>query len=128
MVVTLLAEGEALNPEFLAHLRSIELTAKDVMSAPVVTVSKIDRGREIAELLSSYRIKRVPVVRDGKIVGIVSRADLVRGQTGFLGRARPPRPATKRRLEAAAPQRCRAPTPRATRPRRASSQPRASVI
>jgi signal-transduction protein with cAMP-binding, CBS, and nucleotidyltransferase domain len=28
--------------------------------------------------LTSRRIKRVPVVRDGQIVGIVSRADLVR--------------------------------------------------
>jgi CBS domain-containing protein len=33
---------------------------------------------EIAALLAQYRIKRVPVVRDGKIVGIVSRADLLR--------------------------------------------------
>ena len=33
---------------------------------------------EIARLLSTHRIKRVPVVRDCRIVGIVSRADLVR--------------------------------------------------
>lgn len=80
--LTILAEGEPLNPDFLAHLRSTELTARDLMSAPVVTVSETTEAVEIAELLSSYRIKRVPVVRDGKIVGIVSRADLVRGQSG----------------------------------------------
>ncbi|SRR5579871_3308434 len=102
--LTLLAEGEALNPEFLAHLRSMEFTAKDLMSAPVVTVSESTEAAEIAELLSSYRIKRVPVVRDGKIVGIVSRADLVRGQTGHPKPARPPQPAAKP-AEAAASQR-----------------------
>jgi signal-transduction protein with cAMP-binding, CBS, and nucleotidyltransferase domain len=32
---------------------------------------------EIAELMETRRIKRVPVVHDGKIVGIVSRADLL---------------------------------------------------
>jgi predicted transcriptional regulator len=32
---------------------------------------------EIAELLEKYRIKRVPIVEDGKLVGIVSRANLV---------------------------------------------------
>jgi len=89
--LTLLAEGEALNPEFLAHLRSTELIAKDLMSTPVVTVSESTEAAEIAGLLSAYRIKRVPVVRDGKIVGIVSRADLVRGQSG---RPRPPKPSS----------------------------------
>ena len=88
--LTMLAEGESLSPEFLAHLRSTELTARDLMSAPVVTVSESTEAAEIAELLSTYRIKRVPVVRDGKIVGIVSRADLVRGQSGL---PRPPKPA-----------------------------------
>ena len=34
---------------------------------------------EIARLLETRRIKRVPVLRDGELVGIVSRADLLRG-------------------------------------------------
>src|SRR5579871_559924 len=38
--LTILAEGESLSPEFLAHLRSTEFTAKDLMSAPVVTVGE----------------------------------------------------------------------------------------
>ena len=33
---------------------------------------------EVANLLETKRIKRVPVVRDGKVIGIVSRANLVR--------------------------------------------------
>jgi CBS domain-containing protein len=33
---------------------------------------------EVGRLLTAYRIKRVPVLRDGRVVGIVSRADLVR--------------------------------------------------
>lgn len=93
--LTILAEGEPISPEFLAQLRSTELTARDLMSAPVITVGELTEAAEIAELLSSYRIKRVPVVRDGKIVGIVSRADLVRGQTGHPRPPGPPRPASK---------------------------------
>lgn len=34
---------------------------------------------DVAHLLETKRIKRVPVLRDGKVVGIVSRADLLRG-------------------------------------------------
>ena len=48
------------------------------MSAPVITVGEETSLREIARLLTTHRIKRVPVVRDDRVVGIVSRADLVR--------------------------------------------------
>src|SRR5271163_2691120 len=74
--LTTLAEGESVNPEFLASLNYP--TTRDIMSAPVITVGEETSLREIAELLTIHRIKRVPVVRDGRIVGIVSRADLVR--------------------------------------------------
>jgi len=76
--LTLLAEGEMLNADFLASLRTPERRARDVMAAPVVTVGEETEVNEIARLLTAYRIKRVPVLRDGGIVGIVSRADLVR--------------------------------------------------
>lgn len=77
--LALLAEGGTLNPDFLASLRNGAQTARDVMSAPVITVDEAAEAAEIARLLASYRIKRVPVLRDGKLVGIVSRADLLRG-------------------------------------------------
>lgn len=47
------------------------------MTAPVVTVGEEAEIDEVARLLTAHRIKRVPVLRDGRIVGIVSRADLV---------------------------------------------------
>lgn len=53
-------------------------TAAGIMSAPVITVEESTDVADIARLLETYRIKRVPVVRDGRIVGIVSRADLIR--------------------------------------------------
>jgi CBS domain-containing protein len=76
--LALLAEGEPLDPGFLASVHAAERVARDVMSGPVVTVREDTDAGEIARLLQSYRIKRVPVLRDDRIVGIVSRADLVR--------------------------------------------------
>ena len=52
--------------------------AGDVMSTKLVTVAEDTPLAEIAQLLEERRIKRVPVTRNGKLVGIVSRADLVR--------------------------------------------------
>jgi len=53
--------------------------AKDVMSRNVHKVGEDATLGEIARLLEERRIKRVPVVTDGKLVGIVSRANLLRG-------------------------------------------------
>ncbi len=76
--LTHLAEGEPMGPEFLAYLDRPERTAGDVMTAPVISVPESAELQEIAQLLTRYRIKRLPVVRDRRMVGIVSRADLVR--------------------------------------------------
>ncbi len=91
--LTFLAEGETLSAEFLASLRAPNRTAREIMSAPVVTVGEHADIAEIGKLLVTHRIKRVPVIRDGRIVGIVSRADLVGAlATHDLGTAAPARP------------------------------------
>ena len=76
--LSLLAEGEALSKEFLSTIRNNHRTAREIMSAPVVTVSEDTNIAEIGKLFTTLRIKRVPVTREGRITGIVSRADLVR--------------------------------------------------
>jgi CBS domain-containing protein len=53
-------------------------TVKDVMTRDVVTVTEETELADVAALLEVKRIKRVPVVRDGKVVGIISRANIVR--------------------------------------------------
>jgi len=60
------------------YLKSHGRAVGDVMTRDVVTVAETAELDEIADLLESKRIRRVPVVRDGKVVGIVSRANLVR--------------------------------------------------
>ncbi|MDR5683186.1 MAG: CBS domain-containing protein [Armatimonadota bacterium] len=54
------------------------LVVADVMTARVVTVTEETPVREIARLMTRHKINRVPVVRDGRVVGIVSRADVLR--------------------------------------------------
>jgi len=73
-----LAEGEPLSPEFIASMHVPGRTAGEVMSKPVITVGEDTDVGDIARLLEVHRIKRVPVVRGGQIVGIVSRKNLLR--------------------------------------------------
>jgi CBS domain-containing protein len=59
------------------YIQAHGLRARDVMTTPVVTITEETPVAEIANLLESERIKRVPVVRDGEVVGVVSRANLL---------------------------------------------------
>jgi CBS domain-containing protein len=60
------------------YLKTHGLKAADVMTRDVATVDGAAPAGDIAELLERRRIKRVPVVENGKVIGIVSRADLLR--------------------------------------------------
>jgi len=60
------------------YTKSHAVAARDIMSAPVISVSEGTSLAKIADILAEHAIKRVIVVRDGILVGIVSRADLVR--------------------------------------------------
>src|SRR5271156_2911937 len=59
------------------YIRSHSGRVRDVMTPGVISVTEQTAIAEIAILLETHRIKRVPVLRDGKLVGIVSRANLV---------------------------------------------------
>jgi CBS domain-containing protein len=52
--------------------------AEDVMTRDLVSVGEEASADEIARLMEKHNIRRVPVLKDGKLAGIVSRADLLR--------------------------------------------------
>jgi CBS domain-containing protein len=54
------------------------LKARDVMSRYVVSVRDDAELRDVADILDARRIKRVPVIQEGRVVGIITRGDLVR--------------------------------------------------
>lgn len=68
------------DPDALArqYARSHSRHVFDVMTRRVHTVSEITPVTDVAQLLDRHKIKRVPVMRGETVVGIVSRADLMR--------------------------------------------------
>ena len=71
----LFADRERMAQDFIkSHARK----AGDMMTRQVVTVKRDTPLSEVSSLLEKHKIKRVPVVDGGKIVGIVSRANLLK--------------------------------------------------
>jgi CBS domain-containing protein len=53
-------------------------TAGDAMTSPAITIGADEPAAEAARVMVTRRINRLPVVEDGRLVGIVTRADFVR--------------------------------------------------
>lgn len=60
------------------YIKTHGLTAKDVMTTMIFSVPYDASLADVAEALDVHRVRQLPVMRDGKMVGIVSRTDLVR--------------------------------------------------
>ena len=67
-------------PPWLAERYALAHGSKvsDVMTTDVKTVSETASVPEAAQIMSRHGVKRLPVARDGQVIGIVTRADLVR--------------------------------------------------
>ena len=60
------------------YARTHGMEARDVMTTDLVTVGPDATAEQCAHLMEQRSVKRLPVVEDGRLIGIVSRADLLR--------------------------------------------------
>jgi CBS domain-containing protein len=67
----------------LTHIGDMEI--QRVMSSPVIAIDEESDIEEAAALMLREGIARLPVLRDGRLVGIVTRADIVRGVGASAG-------------------------------------------
>ena len=69
------------SPETLAekYIKTHGRYAEDIMTRHVIAAEEDSTLEEIASMMEQRHIKRVPIVRDEKVVGIVSRANLLHG-------------------------------------------------
>jgi CBS domain-containing protein len=55
-----------------------EVVVRDIMSKDLITVTEDESAAEVLRLISQYNVGRLLVVRDGVLVGILSKTDLIR--------------------------------------------------
>jgi CBS domain-containing protein len=72
--------GNWLGPSGLEHVyrAARSMTAREIMQSCVITVTEDDSLERVLQFMMRHDINRVPVVRDGVPVGIVTRHDLLR--------------------------------------------------
>ena len=85
----LLMGREILAAEFL---KENGRKVSEVMTRDVISATPDTPVADIATLLERHRIKRVPIVRNGKVVGLVSRANLIQALATFRKKLPLPQP------------------------------------
>jgi CBS domain-containing protein len=75
-LIGIISEFRLLEPIYQPELRSAPIT--EFMTRDVLTVTEDTMLSDVVSILVVQRIRRVPVVRDGRLVGLVSRPDLIR--------------------------------------------------
>ncbi|HET7336950.1 MAG TPA: CBS domain-containing protein [Candidatus Nitrosotalea sp.] len=61
-----------------AHEKSLSTPVKEVMSSPLIVINPDESVWELAEIMKLRRIHKVPVVRENRLVGIVTTTDLTK--------------------------------------------------
>ena len=74
----MLAEGETLAPEFLAEIRLTRQQVREIMHTGIISADEEASLADLADLMLKHGIKRILIVRDSVLVGIVSLSDVVR--------------------------------------------------
>ncbi len=77
-LVGLVSERDYARKVALLGRASAQTFIRQIMSAPVVTVQPSDNVQHCMEIMTEKRIRHLPVVEDGVMVGMVSIGDLVR--------------------------------------------------
>lgn len=66
--------------EFKKALENLKvLPVKDIMMTPVRSISPDAGLEEASSMMVKYKINRLPVIENGKLVGIVARSDIIKG-------------------------------------------------
>jgi CBS domain-containing protein len=77
-LVGVISERDYARKVILLSRSSAETPVWQIMSSPVVTVTPDEDVRQCMQLMTDKRIRHLPVVQDGRMVGMISIGDLVR--------------------------------------------------
>jgi CBS domain-containing protein len=86
-VVGIITKGDVLRNIVKAGIDPRKTSAADVMSKHVVTVDQDATLESASRLMTKYNVSKLPVMNEGKLVGIITSSDLIKAvpmQVGYL--------------------------------------------
>jgi CBS domain-containing protein len=62
----------------MAQKKPLETKVSEVMSSPLITIEEESSLRDAARKMTKNRIRRLPVIKENKLVGIIAASDFAR--------------------------------------------------
>ncbi|MBE0517029.1 MAG: CBS domain-containing protein [Methanophagales archaeon] len=75
--VGIVTEGDIISELVSKDIKPSTLKLKDIMTTPLITASSNDRLFDIAKQMAAKRIRKIPVIDNGELVGIVAERDIM---------------------------------------------------
>jgi CBS domain-containing protein len=82
--VGIITERDILRKIVESELDPVTVRARQIMSSPIVTIREDLAIEEAAKIMTTRKIKKIPVVKDGKLIGIVTATDLVKSEPRMI--------------------------------------------
>lgn len=83
LVVGILTERDIIERIIIDEKNPNEITVEDIMSRNIKTIHATARIEQAAEMMKTYKIKKLPVILNNDIVGIVTATDLSNNMKNF---------------------------------------------
>ncbi|MEM1513519.1 MAG: CBS domain-containing protein [Candidatus Thermoplasmatota archaeon] len=97
--VGILTESDILKKIVAEGKDASKIKVKDVMSSPLVSISPDEKIEKALKLLGENRIRRLPVIENGKLVGVITERDIVQFSPLFIDLIEEWARITKERIE-----------------------------
>ena len=85
--VGIITKGDVLRKAFLRGIDAKDVTVKEIMTKPAVTIEPDATLEEASKLLATKHVSKLAVEKDGKLVGVITATDIIRAmpaQVGYL--------------------------------------------
>jgi CBS domain-containing protein len=84
-VAGIVTKGDVLKRGTLKGIDPKSTSVKKVMSRKVVTIDKDASVEEASRLMSEKKVSKLPVLEDGKLIGIITSTDIIRTEPMMVG-------------------------------------------
>ena len=79
-VAGIITKGDVLKKAYLTSLDPMKTSAREVMTTPVVAINVDASLEDAAKLMTQKHVSKLPVLKDRKLVGIVTSTDVIRAE------------------------------------------------
>lgn len=82
-IVGIVTERDFVERAICMHRDPEKTKVKEIMSSDIKTIHPFDRIEKALDIIKKYKIKKLPVISDGKLVGIVTVTDIAYTRPGI---------------------------------------------